>query len=85
MNFMKCIEIHVDRKKSHKARYNLREVYINPNKILFVTEDKEIKSMLDDGIMDDLSSDHEFTRVAFDNGTTVSIVGSIETVIRKVK
>ncbi len=82
---MKCIEIYVDRKKSHKSRYNLREVYINPNKILFVTEDKEIKSMLDDGIMDDLSKDHEFTRVALDNGTTVSIVGSIETVLRKVK
>tara|TARA_B100001094_G_C18116583_1_gene764356 strand:- start:701 stop:958 length:258 start_codon:yes stop_codon:yes gene_type:complete len=84
MNFMKCIEIYVDRKKNHKSRYNLREVYINPNKILFVTEDKEIKSMLDDGIMDDLSKDHEFTRVALDNGTTVSIVGSIETVLRKV-
>ena len=46
MNFMRCIEIHVDHKKSHRARYDLREVYLNPNKILHVTEDKEIRSRL---------------------------------------
>ena len=84
MNFMRCIEIHVDRKKSHRARYDLREVYVNPNKILFVTEDKEIKSMLENGIMDDLSKDHEFTKVAFDNGMTATIVGSVEAILKKV-
>ena len=85
MSLMKCVEIYVNHKKSNRTRYNLREVYLNPNKILFVTEDKEIKELLENGVIDHLSKDHEFTRIAFDNGTAVSIVGSVETTLRKVK
>jgi len=84
VNFIKCVEIFVSHKKSHRARHSLREIYLNANKILCIVEDNNMKDLLNEGMINDLSKDHEFTRIMLDNGTTVSIVGGVEQTLEKV-
>tara|TARA_R110000824_G_scaffold134691_7_gene297738 strand:+ start:7856 stop:8140 length:285 start_codon:yes stop_codon:yes gene_type:complete len=68
--------------QNYKQSYSLREIYINPNHVVFLREDSVLKTRLDEGsegIPEGLDTRQSFTRIQVHNGTTGSefiVVGS---------
>tara|TARA_B100000900_G_C20564654_1_gene710478 strand:- start:594 stop:884 length:291 start_codon:yes stop_codon:yes gene_type:complete len=69
-------------------RYSLREVYINPEHVVMVREEYNLKNLNQEGLLTEgLNRDHRFTKITIDKGTTgteIVVVGdphSIETAL----
>ena len=52
-------------------RYSLREVFVNPEHVVMVREEYQMKSLNEQGILTEgLSKDHRFSKITIDKGTT---------------
>jgi hypothetical protein len=54
-----------------KNQYQLRELYVNPDHVVFLREDTHMKSKLTEGILpENLDTRQRFTRLQVHNGAT---------------
>jgi hypothetical protein len=69
--------------------YTLREVYINPEHVVFLREDRAAKKHLSEGLMPtDLDSRQEFTKIHLNrgqNGIDITVVGNPTTIENQLK
>ena len=54
-------------------KYSLREVFVNPEHVVMVREEHQIRSLNEQGLITEgLDKDHRFSKVVIDKGTTGS-------------
>lgn len=74
---------------SNKKKYTLREVTINPEYVVCVREDANMKQMLSEGFLpNELNNTHQFTRVYLDRGQSgidIVVVGDRQAVEEKIE
>jgi len=76
---------------NHRDEVSLREVYVNPNHVVFLREDVGLKTKLQEQTIsfpDGLDTRQSFTRVQIHNGTTGTefiVVGSPQMIETKLK
>lgn len=65
-------------------RYSLREVFVNPEHVVMVREEHQMKSLNEQGMLTEgLSKDHRFSKITIDKGTTgtdIVVIGDPNTV-----
>ena len=65
-------------------KYSLREVFVNPEHVVMVREEHQMKSLNEQGILTEgLSKDHRFSKITIDKGTTgteIVVIGDPMTV-----
>ncbi len=65
-------------------RYSLREVFVNPEHVVMVREEHQMKNLNEQGILTEgLSKDHRFSKITIDKGTTgtdIVVIGDPNTV-----
>lgn len=65
-------------------KYSLREVFVNPEHVVMVREEHQMKSLNEQGILTEgLSKDHRFSKITIDKGTTgtdIVVIGDPNTV-----
>jgi hypothetical protein len=71
-------------------RYSLREVFVNPEHVVMVREEHQMKSLNEQGMLTEgLNKDHRFSKITIDKGTTgteIVVIGdpnTVETVLNK--
>ena len=71
-------------------RYSLREVFVNPEHVVMVREEHQMKSLNEQGMLTEgLSKDHRFSKITIDKGTTgtdIVVIGdpnTVETALNK--
>ncbi|MHA2086196.1 MAG: hypothetical protein ACXABD_20830 [Candidatus Thorarchaeota archaeon] len=71
-------------------KYSLREVFVNPEHVVMVREEHQMKSLNEQGILTEgLSKDHRFSKITIDKGTTgtdIVVIGdpnTVETALNK--
>jgi len=70
-------------------RYSLREVFVNPEHVVMVREEHQMKNLNEQGMLTEgLDKKHRFSKITIDKGTTgteIVVVGdpnSIETALQ---
>jgi hypothetical protein len=65
-------------------KYSLREVFVNPEHVVMVREEHQMKSLNEQGMLTEgLSKDHRFSKITIDKGTTgtdIVVIGDPNTV-----
>ena len=65
-------------------RYSLREVFVNPEHVVMVREEHQMKNLNEQGILTEgLNKDHRFSKITIDKGTTgteIVVIGDPMTV-----
>lgn len=71
-------------------RYSLREVFVNPEHVVMVREEHQMKSLNEKGMLSEgLDKQHRFSKITIDKGTTgteIIVIGdpnTVETVLNK--
>ena len=71
-------------------RYSLREVFVNPEHVVMVREEHQMKNLNEQGILTEgLNKDHRFSKITIDKGTTgtdIVVIGdpnTVETALNK--
>lgn len=71
-------------------RYSLREVLVNPEHVVMVREEHQMKNLNEQGMLTEgLNKDHRFSKITIDKGTTgteIIVIGdpnTVETVLNK--
>ena len=71
-------------------KYSLREVFVNPEHVVMVREEHQMKSLNEQGMLTEgLSKDHRFSKITIDKGTTgtdIVVIGdpnTVETALNK--
>ena len=84
---VKLVEVHSHQSVTSKNSYSLREVYINPQRVVSMKEDTGFRSLLSEGELPDGMSDNQiFTRIFLDQGQggrSIVVVGDPLSVDRK--
>ena len=69
-------------------RYSLREVFVNPEHVVMVREEHQMKSLNEQGMLTEgLDKQHRFSKITIDKGTTgteIVVIGdpiSVETAL----
>jgi hypothetical protein len=69
-------------------RYSLREVFVNPEHVVMVREEHQMKSLNEQGMLTEgLDKQHRFSKITIDKGTTgteIVVIGdpmTVETVL----
>ena len=73
-------------------QYSLREVFVNPEHVVMIREERRMQQLNEDGqLPDELSKDHQFTKLTINRGhtgTEIVVVGSptiVETTLNNTK
>ena len=65
-------------------RYSLREVFVNPEHVVMVREEHQMKNLNERGMLTEgLNKDHRFSKITIDKGTTgteIVVIGDPMTV-----
>jgi hypothetical protein len=65
-------------------RYSLREVFVNPEHVVMVREEHQMKSLNEQGMLTEgLDKQHRFSKITIDKGTTgteIVVIGDPMTV-----
>ena len=65
-------------------RYSLREVFVNPEHVVMVREEHQMKSLNEQGMLTEgLDKQHRFSKITIDKGTTgteIVVIGDPNTV-----
>lgn len=65
-------------------RYSLREVFVNPEHVVMVREEHQMKNLNEQGMLTEgLNKDHRFSKITIDKGTTgteIVVIGDPMTV-----
>ena len=71
-------------------RYSLREVFVNPEHVVMVREEHQIKNLNEQGMLTEgLDKQHRFSKITIDKGTTgteIVVIGdpvAVETALNK--
>ena len=84
---VKLIEVHSHHAVTSNKSYTLREVFINPQRVVSMREDKGFQSLLSEGELPEGMSDNQtFTRIFLDQGQggrSIVVVGDPMSVDRK--
>jgi len=71
-------------------RYSLREVFVNPEHVVMVREEHQMKNLNEQGMLTEgLDKQHRFSKVTIDKGTTgteIVVIGdpiAVETALNK--
>jgi hypothetical protein len=84
---VKLVEVHSHHAVTSNNSYSLREVYINPQRVVSMREDTGFRSLLSEGeLPDGLSDNQMFTRIFLDQGQggrSIVVVGDPVSVDRK--
>lgn len=71
-------------------KYSLREVFVNPEHVVMVREEHQMKNLNEQGMLTEgLSRDHRFSKITIDKGTTgtdIVVIGdpnTVETALNK--
>jgi len=71
-------------------RYSLREVFVNPEHVVMVREEHQMKNLNEQGMLTEgLDKKHRFSKITIDKGTTgteIVVIGdpnTVETVLNK--
>jgi hypothetical protein len=75
---------------SSGRKYSLREVFVNPEHVVMVREEHQMRNLNEQGMLTEgLNKNHRFSKVTIDKGTTgteIVVVGdpnSIETALNR--
>lgn len=70
-------------------RYSLREVFVNPEHVVMVREEHQMKNLNEQGMLTEgLNKEHRFSKITIDKGTTgteIIVIGdpnSVETALQ---
>ena len=84
---VKLVEVHSHHAVTSNKSYTLREVFINPQRVVSMREDKGFQSLLSEGELPEGMSDSQiFTRVFLDQGQgghSIVVVGDPMSVDKK--
>jgi hypothetical protein len=84
---VKLVEVHSERAVTSGKSYSLREVYINPQRVVSMREDTGFNNLLSEGVLPEgLNSSQTFTRIFLDQGQggrSIVVVGDPLSVDRK--
>jgi hypothetical protein len=84
---VKLVEVHSHHTVTSNNSYSLREVYINPQRVVSMREDTGFQSLLSEGeLPDGLNDNQTFTRIFLDQGQggrSIVVVGDPVSVDRK--
>lgn len=65
-------------------KYSLREVFVNPEHVVMVREEHQMKNLNEQGILTEgLNKDHRFSKITIDKGSTgtdIVVIGDPNTV-----
>jgi len=65
-------------------RYSLREVFVNPEHVVMVREEHQMKNLNEQGMLTEgLNKEHRFSKITIDKGTTgteIVVIGDPMTV-----
>lgn len=65
-------------------RYSLREVFVNPEHVVMVREEHQMRSLNEQGVLTEgLDKEHRFSKITIDKGTTgteIVVIGDPNTV-----
>ena len=71
-------------------RYSLREVFVNPEHVVMVREEHQMKNLNEQGMLTEgLDKQHRFSKITIDKGTTgteIVVIGdpnTVETVLNQ--
>ena len=89
MIMLKLTEIYEDRKFSDR-KFLLREVFINPEQVVYIRGDQSYKSLLEEGYLPDgLTSFQEFSRICLNQGQSLGsdiiVVGDPQSIEQKLR
>jgi len=68
--------------------YNLREVFINPNHIVYIRDEPHMKQRLAEGKLEGIDPRQEFTRIHLNRGNSgldITVVGDVAAVNEKIR
>jgi len=66
---VKLVEVHSHHAVTSNKSYTLREVFINPQRVVSMREDKGFQSLLSEGeLPEGINSSQTFTRIFLDQG-----------------
>jgi hypothetical protein len=84
---VKLIEVHSHHAVTSNKSYTLREVFINPQRVVSMREDKGFQSLLSEGELPEGMNDNQtFTRIFLDQGQggrSIVVVGDPMSVDKK--
>jgi hypothetical protein len=84
---VKLFEVHSHHSVTSSKSYTLREVFINPQRVVSMREDKGFQSLLSEGeLPEGLHENQTFTRIFLDQGQggrSIIVVGDPVSVDRK--
>ena len=84
---VKLVEVHSHHAVTSNKSYTLREVFINPQRVVSMREDKGFQSLLSEGELPEGMNDSQiFTRIFLDQGQgghSIVVVGDPMSVDRK--
>jgi len=84
---VKLVEVHSHHAVTSNKSYTLREVFINPQRVVSMREDKGFQSLLSEGELPEGMSDSQiFTRIFLDQGQgghSIVVVGDPMSVDKK--
>ena len=84
---VKLIEVHTYHAVTSNNSYSLREVYINPQRVVSMREDPSYRTLLSEGqLPEGLDNNQTFTRIFLDQGqggNSLVVVGDPVTVDKK--
>jgi len=84
---VKLVEVHSHHAVTSNKSYTLREVFINPQRVVSMREDKGFQSLLSEGeLPEGMNDDQSFTRIFLDQGQggrSIVVVGDPMSVDRK--
>ena len=84
---VKLVEVHSHHAVTSNKSYTLREVFINPQRVVSMREDKGFQSLLSEGeLPEGISDSQTFTRIFLDQGQggrSLVVVGDPMSVDRK--
>ena len=87
---IRLTEVHHNTTLTTKSEYTLREVFVNPEHVVMVREEHQIRSLNEQGMLTEgLDKKHRFSKLTIDKGTTgtdIVVIGdpvAIESALNK--
>ena len=86
---VKLVEIYENRKFADR-KFLLREVFINPEQVVYIREEQNYKTLLKEGLLpDELANFQEFSRICMNqgqaHGSDIIVVGEPRAIEQKLR
>jgi len=92
MGLVKLTEVCHNNTLTTQQDYTLREVFVNPEHVVMIREERRMRQLNEQGqLPDELSANHQFTKLTINRGhtgTEIVVVGSpqiVETTLNNTK